>query len=209
MFSTGFIADLDVNPGFKRIAFRTDMDALPADEKLDTEYSSQHPGAAHLCGHDFHMAIALTTARFMTEHKDNLKANVRFVFQPCEEILLINGGAKGMIESGCLSGVDEIYGLHNMPTLKTGSVHIREGAMSSNGDSFEITLQGKSSHASTPNKGLDTIRESARIIDEFNRIIACNCSPMQPAFISVGTLTAGEASNIIPAYAKLTSNSRL
>ena len=205
-FSTGFTADLVVNDHFKTVAFRADMDALPAQELLDEEYRSSRDGVAHLCGHDVHMAVALTAARYMSEHSESLKYNVRFLFQPSEEMFL--GGAKGMIEAGCLEGVDEVYGLHNDPTKETGEIHFCRGAISSNGDSFDIRIKGVSAHASTPDKGLDAIRESVRLITEFNSIVANNCSPMQPALISVGTLNAGEASNIIATQAEMSGSVR-
>ena len=205
-FSTGFTADLMVNDQFKTVAFRADMDALPAQELLEEDYCSTHTGVAHLCGHDVHMAIALTAARFMIEHRDSLKYNIRFLFQPSEEMFL--GGAKGMIEDGCLEGVDEVYGLHNDPTKETGEIHFCNGAISSNGDSFNIKIKGVSAHASTPDRGLDAIREATRLITEFNGIVASNCSPMQPALISVGTLKAGEASNIIATNAEMSGSVR-
>lgn len=205
-FSTGFTADLTISPELKTIAFRADMDALPARELLEEEYVSTHEGVAHLCGHDVHMAVALTAARFFVEHKEKLKYNVRFLFQPSEEMFV--GGAKGMIEAGCLEGVDEVYGLHNDPTRETGEVHLCRGPISSNGDNFEITIKGVSAHASTPDKGRDAIREAARMITEFNSIVANNCSPMQPALIAVGTLQAGEASNIIATNAVMEGSVR-
>ena len=205
-FSTGFTADLRVGSHLKTVAFRTDIDALPAQELSDEEFCSTHNGVAHLCGHDVHMAIALTAAKFMVEHSEDLKFNIRFLFQPSEE--MFRGGAKGMIEMGCLEGVDEVYGLHNDPTKETGEIHFCEGPISSNGDSFDIRIKGVSAHASTPDKGLDAIRESARLITEFNSIVANNCSPMQPALISVGTLKAGEASNIIATSAEMSGSVR-
>ena len=205
-FSTGFTADLMVGEGLKMVAFRADMDALPARERLEEDYCSQHEGIAHLCGHDVHMAIALTAARFMAEHKDELNYNVRFLFQPSEEMFV--GGAKEMIAAGCLEGVDEVYGLHNDPTIESGRIHMCRGAMSSNGDSFTIRIKGRSAHASTPHLGLDAIREASRMITEFNSIVANNCSPMQPALIAVGTLQAGEASNIIATNAEMAGSVR-
>lgn len=111
-FATGFYADLHISDDLPTIAYRADMDALPALEKAGEVVCSKHDGVAHLCGHDMHMAVSLTAAKIMVEHRDSLKANVRFLFQPSEE--MFRGGAKGMIDEGCLDGVDFVYGQHNV-----------------------------------------------------------------------------------------------
>ncbi|AZT39684.1 amidohydrolase (plasmid) [Salmonella enterica subsp. enterica serovar Karamoja] len=205
-FGTGFYADLHVNDEFPRIAFRADMDALPATEKPGEVVISQNPGAAHLCGHDLHMAIALTAARMMSQNRSLLKANVRFLFQPSEEMFL--GGAKGMIEEGALEGVDTVYGLHNDPQIDCGQIAVSPGIMSSNGDQFCLKIEGKSAHASAPHLGLDALSEAVRLLTSFKSIITEHVDPNKAALISTCMLNAGEAPNILARTAELQGSIR-
>jgi len=121
-WGNGFTADIEIPGVIKRIAFRTDMDALPIQEKSGDSFTSINQNISHACGHDTHMAIALGTAKIIAENSKRLEKNIRFIFQPSEERL--PGGAKGMIESGCLDDVDEIYGLHNDPGTEIGEIRI-------------------------------------------------------------------------------------
>ncbi|MCQ7061380.1 M20 family metallopeptidase [Escherichia coli] len=205
-FHTGFYADLYVDTAFPVIAFRADMDALPATEKPGEVVISQYPGAAHLCGHDLHMAIALTAAKIMSDQRMNLKANIRFLFQPSEE--MFRGGAKGMIEKGCLDGVDQVYGLHNDPQIDCGQIAISPGIMSSNGDQFRLMIEGKSAHASAPHLGLDALSEAVRLLNEFRAIITDHVDPNKAALISTCMLKAGEAPNILARTAELQGSIR-
>lgn len=194
-FETGFYADLYVSPTLPTIAFRADMDALPADEKPGVVVCSQNPGAAHLCGHDLHMAIGLTAAAIMADHRRYLTANVRFLFQPSEE--MFRGGAEGMIAEGCLEGVSQVFGLHNDPQIDCGKIAIRHGVMSSNGDQYKLSIEGKSSHAAAPHLGLDALSESVRLLNAFKAIVTDHIDPNKTALISTCMLKAGEAPNIL------------
>lgn len=205
-FGTGFYADLHVDDNFPTLAFRADMDALPAQEKPGEVVISHNPGAAHLCGHDVHMAVSLTAARLMSDNKAHLKANVRFLFQPSEE--MFRGGAKGMVEEGCLSGVDKVYGLHNDPQIDCGKIAVHPGIMSSNGDQFHLTIEGKSAHASAPHLGLDALSEAVRLLNAFKSIITDNIDPNKAALISTCMLNAGEAPNILASKAELQGSIR-
>lgn len=205
-FYTGFYADLHIDDKYPTIAFRADMDALPATEKPGEVVTSQNPGAAHLCGHDLHMAVALTAAKIMSEHRSALKANIRFLFQPSEE--MFRGGAKGMIAEGCMEGVDRIYGLHNDPQIDCGQIALRSGIMSSNGDQFKLSIEGKSAHASAPHLGLDALSEAVRLLNEFRSIITDHIDPNKAALISTCMLKAGEAPNILARNAELQGSIR-
>lgn len=202
----GFTADLLTKNPVKTIALRADMDALPAQEKNTHEFVSMHPGKAHLCGHDGHMTIALMTARLLAQQTQPLNANVRFIFQPSEE--LPPGGALGMIEQGCLEGVDEVYGLHNDPGTPVGKVRTRIGALTAAADRFDLTIRGRGCHAARPQDGLDPVIAGAHLISAWQAIIARRINPVHAAVLSVTQFHAGEVFNVIPDNAVLAGTVR-
>ncbi|EIP0100364.1 amidohydrolase [Salmonella enterica subsp. enterica serovar Wangata] len=196
---TGFHADLNIAGNIKRVAFRADMDGLEMPDLTESEYRSVHDNMAHNCGHDSHMAIALTAARFLAENQHALSCNVRFIFQMAEEDMRIPGAEK-MVEVGCISGVDEIYALHNDASMEVGSVKINDGIMSSWGAAWTLDIGGVSAHGSTPQKGLDAIREAVRIIDDLDYIVAKKTSPFSPAVFGCGMIHGGTVPNAVPDY---------
>ncbi len=192
---TGFIADLNNNSN-TTIAFRADMDALKMQDKTQNEHRSTHEGLAHNCGHDAHMAIALLSAKYLSMKKAVLKKNIRFIFQMAEEDMTIPGADK-MVELGCMNGVDEVYALHNDASLEYGEVKVNDAIMSSYGTSWALQIKGKAAHGSTPQKGLDAIREGAKILEEMDYIIAKKISPFNPAVFSCGMFRGGSIPNAI------------
>lgn len=196
---TGFIADLIVDPSWSLIAFRADMDALEMDDTTKNDYTSQHKGRAHNCGHDTHMAIALTAANYLSQNKSELKHNVRFVFQMAEEDMRVNG-ADLMVELGCMEGVSEVYALHNDASMECGEVKLNSGVMSSYGSAWTLEVNGISAHGSTPHKGLDAIREVSRIIDDMDYIVAKKTNPFSPAVFGCGMINGGSVPNAVPKY---------
>jgi len=197
----GVIADLNIPGASRRIALRADMDALPLQERSDTPYKSEIPGVAHMCGHDAHMTIALGAARMLAKHRDTLPCSVRWLFQPSEE--LPPGGALGMIEAGALDGVDEVYGLHNVPELEVGDVQTRDGVLTAAADLFEITLYGRGGHAARPHKALDPIPGACALVTQLQTLISRHCAPSQAAVLSVTRFHAGTTHNIIPDQVEL------
>lgn len=195
---TGFIADFIIDKNYKTIAWRADMDALEMTDLTDNEYSSIHEGRAHNCGHDTHMAIALTAAKYIAKNKKDLVHNIRFIFQMAEEDMRIPGACK-MVELGCMDGVDEVYALHNDGALECGTVNINSGIMSSYGYAWTLDIQGISAHGSTPHKGLDAIREGARIIADMDYIVAKKTSPFSPAVFVCGMFNGGTIPNAVAA----------
>lgn len=191
---TGFLADLDIDSNAPRVAIRADMDALEMNDLTQNEHTSIHKGLAHNCGHDLHMAIALLSACFITKHKERLPCNVRFIFQMAEEKTHIPGANK-MVELGCMEGVDEVYALHNDASLEYGSVKINNGIMSSFGTIWNLEIQGKAAHSSTPQKGLDAIREGARILADMDYIVAKKTDPFSVAVFSCGMFQGGSIPN--------------
>ncbi len=201
----GFYADLNIPNATKRIAFRTDMDALPIHELNTHDFVSKNPDVAHMCGHDVHMAVALTTAKLLKENTDRLHCNIRFVFQPSEE--RIPGGAVGMIENGCLDGVDEIYGLHNFATSPVGAIALRVGTLLAANATFALTIIGKGCHAAQPHNGLNPLPAAAEIITTWQNIPQ-QVNKQETPILSICQCIAGTAENIIPETAKLVGTMR-
>ncbi|WP_434361107.1 M20 family metallopeptidase [Parasalinivibrio latis] len=196
---TGFTADLIVDPAFKLLAIRADMDGLEMPDMTENACTSIHDGMAHNCGHDSHMAIALTTANFLSKHKDSMKYNVRFIFQMAEEDMRVPGANK-MVEMACMEGVDEVYALHNDASMDTGTIKLNSGIMSSWGSAWTLDVHGVSAHGSTPHKGLDAIREAARIIEDMDYIVAKQTSPFSPAVFGCGMINGGTIPNAVADY---------
>jgi amidohydrolase len=194
---TGVVGLLRGPVNARTVAFRADMDALPIIENTGVPYSSLSPGKAHSCGHDGHTAILMGTAKMLAELRDQLKVNVKFIFQPAEE-----GGAGGemMCREGVLADppVEAIFALHSWPDLKVGQIGVKQGAFTSNSDSFEIIIYGKGGHAAHPHKTIDPIVMAAEIVSAFQTIVSRRISPFSPAVVTVGKLQGGTAPNVIP-----------
>ena len=137
---TGVVALLKGKSAGKTIALRADMDALPITEQSGAPYASQNPGVMHACGHDAHMAGLLGAAKVLSGMKDQLKGQVKFIFQPAEEG---PGGAKPMIEAGVMEGVDAIVGCHVWYELPIGTIGFKHGPAQACLDAIDVTIKGK------------------------------------------------------------------
>ena len=178
----------------KTIALRADMDGIHNDEANDVPYRSQRPGCMHGCGHDGHMTILLLLARWIARNRARLHCNVVLLFQPGEEGW---AGARRMIDDGALENprVDCIYGLHLWPTVPKGRIGIRWDYLMAQTSDFEITVHGKSAHASTPQMGIDAIVVAAELITMVQTVItrALLLAADIPVFAGVGGgLTQGQ-----------------
>lgn len=182
------------------IALRADMDALKLTEKTGLPFSSQKDGVCHACGHDIHTAVLLGTARILKSYQEDLCGTVKFLFQPAEEGL---GGSRSMIENGALDNPkpDVILACHTWPEMPAGSIGVRKGAMLGASDTFKITVEGKGGHAAHPHKGIDPVVIAAHIITELQTVVSRRIAPVDAAVVTVGHLTAGTVSNIIPGEA--------
>jgi len=199
----GIIADLQGEQTGPLIALRADMDALPIFEETGLSFSSTVPGIMHACGHDAHTAILLGAAKLLAAQK--LKGKVRFIFQAAEEI---NAGAKAMIEQGVLDGVDEIYGLHNLPTLSAGMAATRYGSLMGSVDRIEIKLEGRGGHGAIPDQSVDPVVCASAIVMALQSIASRELSPFDPIVVTIGSIHAGDANNVIPHYAEMTGTIR-
>jgi len=197
----GLIANLTVAPGEPYVALRADMDALPIEEQTNAPYASREKGIMHACGHDSHTAILLGTAISLAHIREDLTGNIRFIFQPAEEIT--EGGSSQMIEHGALENVKAIFGLHAYPYLPTGQIGYKYGVMLASADTFEFEIFGKSSHGARPHEGVDAILVSSMVVNSLNHIVSRQIDPLHPAVISLGTIEGGKAANIICDHVKV------
>lgn len=178
------------------IALRADMDALSITEQTGLPFASQYEGKMHACGHDGHMAILLGAAKVLSELKDELSGTVVFICQPAEE-KSPHGGAKRLVESGVLDGVDAVYGLHVWPTLPTGTIGVKAGPMMAASDYIRIVIKGKTSHAAMPHKGVDAIVAAGQFITAVQDIISRQINPLYPAVLTFGRISGGTRYNIV------------
>ena len=189
----------------KTIAIRADMDALPIYEMNDIDYRSQVDGKMHACGHDGHTSILLTVADILSKRRTELTGNIKFLFQPAEEQI---GGAEPMVAEGALRGVDGIIGLHLISNHPLGMVGVRAGTVFASADRFVLTVHGKGGHAAMPEGAVDPIVISANIINTLQTLISRETSPFSPSVITIGTINAGTAFNIIPETAVMQGTMR-
>jgi len=197
----GLVADLVVDTSKPFVALRADIDALPIQEQSGVPYTSQKIGVMHACGHDSHTAILFGTALALTQLRSELTHNIRFIFQPAEEIT--QGGSSQMIEDGALENVKAIFGLHAYPYLNTGQIGYKYGVMLASADTFEIEIFGKSSHGARPHEGVDAILVTAMAVNSLNHIVSRQIDPLHPAVISLGTIEGGKAANVLCDHVKL------
>ena len=187
-------------PG-KTIALRADFDALPIEDEKEVPYKSQVPGVMHACGHDIHTAALLGTAKALAAVKEELAGNVVFLHQHAEE--LAPGGAKSMVEDGCLDGVDEVYGAHVEVNFPIGQVAVNDGYVQAASDAFDITIHGKGGHAAEPHWCIDPLVIGSHLVVDLQHIVSRRVDPLQPALLTVGAFNSGHAHNIIPDKAYL------
>lgn len=194
----GVVALLRGQAEGETIAFRADMDALPIVEFTNNEFKSNNEGIMHACGHDGHMAILLGAIHVLCRLREHIKGNIKFIFQPAEELAPI-GGAKLMIEDGVLENpkVQKVFGLHIWTGIEEGKIGIKEGAIMASSDPFTIEIKGKSGHASAPHEGIDGVLITANIVNALQSIVSRNVNPLETAVVTIGKMNSGKAYNVI------------
>lgn len=192
-------------PG-KTVALRADFDALPIQDEKEVSYKSRIPGVMHACGHDLHTAALLGVAKVLSEIKDEIAGNIVFIHQFVEEKL--PGGAKPMIEDGCLNGVDVIYGAHVSSNAPIGTISLNDGGLLAAADSFEIQIQGKGGHGASPHMTIDSVVVGCQLVMNLQQIVSRKVDPLSPAVVTVGTINTGQNFNVISDTARITGTVR-
>lgn len=202
----GVVATLEgVKPG-KTVALRADFDALPIHEENDLSYQSETDGVMHACGHDGHTATLLCVAKVLTAHKDEIAGKIVFIHQFAEE--LAPGGAKPMIEDGCLDGVDAIFGTHLWSPFDVGTLGYRSEDVMANADRFNIEVIGKGGHGGMPHQTVDAIVTASRLVGDLQQVVSRNVDPLQSAVVTVGSFHSGKAFNVISERAEISGTVR-
>ncbi|MFG6559969.1 M20 aminoacylase family protein [Sulfitobacter sp. 1A15299] len=196
---TGVVAVIEgqSNTSGRTIGLRADMDALPITEATGLPHASKTPGKMHACGHDGHTAMLLGAAQYLAETR-NFDGRVVLIFQPAEEG---GGGGNVMVQEGLMDrwGIDEVYGMHNMPGHPTGHFAIREGALLAAADEFNITLTGQGGHAAAPHEAVDTNLAAAHVMIALQSIVSRNTDPLKQVVVSVCTLRSDtDSHNVLP-----------
>ena len=185
------------------LLLRTELDALPLQEKTGLPYASLEPGVMHACGHDLHMTTLTGAAAVLAGMKDQWHGTLVLVGQPAEETV---GGARAMIKDGLFTRFpkpDFALALHDNGTSPAGTIGASEGYSFANVDSVDITLYGKGGHGARPNTTVDPIVLAARTILALQTLVSREKDPMEPGVVTVGSIHAGTKHNIIPDEAKL------
>ncbi|MBW4562168.1 MAG: amidohydrolase [Mojavia pulchra JT2-VF2] len=198
---TGVIGELQGTGKDPRLlAIRTDMDALPIQERTRLEYTSRTAGVMHACGHDVHTTVGLGTAMVLSQMAEALGGKVRFLFQAAEEIAQ---GANWMVKDGAMKNVSAVLGIHVFPSIPAGSIGVRYGALTAAADDLEIIIIGESGHGARPHEAVDAIWIASQVITALQQAISRTQNPLRPVVLSIGQINGGRAPNVIADQVRL------
>ena len=199
----GVVGTLKAGEGTRSVAVRADMDALPITEETGKPHASQVAGSMHACGHDGHTTMLLGAAQQLASTRQ-FSGTVHLVFQPAEEAGK-NSGAQQMIADGLFERFpcDAIFGLHNHPGYPAGTFLFGAGAFMSASDTARIVVHGRGGHAARPHLAVDPVIIAASLVMALQTVVSRNIDPTQTAVVTVGTIHAGIAANVIPESATL------
>lgn len=192
---TGVVGTLKVGNGNATLGLRADMDALPMQERSGKPWASETDGSFHGCGHDGHTTMLLYAAEYLARTR-SFNGTLHLIFQPAEELLY---GGRVMLQDGLFTKFpcDSIFGLHNMPGQKLGKIGLRDGAMMASSDTLHIDVQGVGGHGAVPEHTVDATVVACHITLALQTIVSRNISPFDPVVVTVGSIQAGHAPNII------------
>lgn len=204
---TGVVAVIRGKGKKEAVAFRADMDALPVTEQTGCDFTSEHVGCMHACGHDGHVTVLLGFAKYLQEHKDELENDVVLIFQPAEEG---PGGAQLLVDAGLFEKhpVRCIIGCHIFPQVPQGKVACRKGAMMARNGEVDVHIYGESAHGAQPQLGYDAVLAAGAVITGLHTILSRNVSPLDSGVLTFGAIHGGEACNIIAKEVKLEGTMR-
>ncbi|HEX7063437.1 MAG TPA: M20 family metallopeptidase [Bacillales bacterium] len=202
----GVVSTLKGGKPGKTVALRADFDALPIHEENDLPYKSKTEGVMHACGHDGHTAEMLCLAKVLAKHKEEIPGTIVFIHQFAEE--LTPGGAKPMIEDGCLEGVDAIFGTHLWSLFPTGTIGYRSGDVMANADRFDVEVIGKGGHGGMPHQTVDAIVTASRLVSDLQQIVSRAVDPLKSAVVTVGSFHSGKAFNVVAEKAVISGTVR-
>ncbi len=197
---TGVVGLLKGSRPGRTIAIRADMDAIEGNEVIDKPYVSKVQGVQHGCGHDVLVAMALGAAKVLSEMRDKLSGNVKFIFEPAEEVLTeddLTTGTQLMLEAGVVDHVDALLYLHVWPWLESGKIELHRGMVFSGWDMLSINILGRENHGGTPEKGVDAITVAAQVVSGLQTMLTRAVSITEPCSINIGSIKGGRACNMV------------
>jgi len=198
---TSVVARLVGDPRGPVLAMRADMDALPIHKANEHDFVSRTAGVMHACGHDGHTAMLLGAAQVLAARRDQLRGEVRFIFQHAEEIP--PGGARELVKAGVMDGVDVVIGAHLWLPLAFGQVGVKAGALMAAPDNFRVVIEGAGGHAAMPQVTVDSIAIAAQVVTNLQHVVARNVDPLASVVVSVTRFAGGTAYNVIPGSVEL------
>ncbi|WP_310794747.1 amidohydrolase [Lysinibacillus sp. A4] len=191
----GVVAILRGRKPGKTVALRADFDALAIHEENDVPYKSKIAGKMHACGHDGHTATLLGLAKALNAMRDQIEGTIVFIHQHAEEVA--PGGAKPMIEDGCLEGVDVIFGTHLWAPTPLGEILVKDGAIMATADKVEITVQGKGGHGAEPHHSIDAVTLASQFVVNAQQLVSRRIDPLKSAVLTIGHFEAINPFNVI------------